>query len=105
MPAFMDGPMGGQAFFDPASDEPAPEQAMMPAQESEPQDEEAMFQQLLAAARALIGSDGLSEQNRLKLEKVTTLIQEIKAAEEKEMEQAATGKLSPRLISKAYGGR
>jgi hypothetical protein len=44
-----------------------------------------------------------SEQNRLKLEKVTTLLQEIRAADEAEQEQAMQGRASPRLMRRAYG--
>lgn len=45
-----------------------------------------------------------SEQNTLDAEKITTLLQGLLAAEEKEMDDAMQGKASPRVLRQAYGG-
>ncbi len=45
-----------------------------------------------------------SEQNTLDAEKITSLLQGILASEEKELEDAMTGKASPRILRSAYGG-
>lgn len=45
-----------------------------------------------------------SEQDRLSLEKVSTLIQQLLADEEKEEDEAMAGKMSPSLLRRAYGG-
>jgi hypothetical protein len=59
---------------------------------------------VLADLLSVSGTGDLSEANRLKAQKAMTLIQEIKASEEKEAHDALGGKVSPRLMSKAYGG-
>jgi hypothetical protein len=59
------------------------------------------FNDLIDGVRALIGKLD-SEQNKLKLEKVTTLLQEIRAADEQEEEGMMQGKPSPRMIRRAY---
>lgn len=43
------------------------------------------------------------EQNKLTMQKVTTLLQQVLAAEEKELQDAMGGKMSPKLLSQAYG--
>lgn len=45
-----------------------------------------------------------SEQDKLALEKVRTLIQQLLADEEREEEEAMAGKMSPGLLKRAYGG-
>lgn len=45
-----------------------------------------------------------SEQGTLDAEKITTLLQQILAMEEKELDEAMQGKASPRLLRSAYGG-
>lgn len=45
-----------------------------------------------------------SEQDKLALEKVSTLIQQLLASEEKEEEEAMGGKMSPALLRRTYGG-
>ena len=45
-----------------------------------------------------------SEQNTLDAEKITSLLQGILAAEEKELEDAMQGKASPRVLRNAYAG-
>ena len=45
-----------------------------------------------------------SEQGTLDAEKITTLLQQILANEEKELDDAMQGKASPRMLRSAYGG-
>jgi hypothetical protein len=62
------------------------------------------FKRLLSDIRALLASNELSEQNTLQLSKAETLIQTIKASEEKEQDAAMNGKLSPGILRKVGGG-
>ena len=61
-------------------------------------DEAAMFRSVMDSIRNLLSMDSLSEQNKLALEKASTLIQQIKASEEKDEEAAMTGKLNPSVM-------
>jgi hypothetical protein len=91
---FQGGPLDGQTGEDPMA--PPPEEEM---------DEAGRLDRILSDARSIAGADGdFSEQDKLIIEKVTTLLQQLKAGREKESEAALGGKLSPRLMSKAYGG-
>lgn len=45
-----------------------------------------------------------SEQGTLDAEKITTLLQQILAMEEKELDDAMQGKASPKMLRSAYGG-
>lgn len=45
-----------------------------------------------------------SEMGTLDAEKITTLLQQILANEEKELEDAMTGKASPKMLRSAYSG-
>jgi hypothetical protein len=45
-----------------------------------------------------------SEQGTLDAEKISTLLQQILAAEEKELDDAMQGKASPKMLRSAYGG-
>ena len=45
-----------------------------------------------------------TENERLTIEKITTMIQQVLAQNEKEEQDALAGKLSPRIMSRAYGG-
>lgn len=113
MPYLMDGPSAGMSSFDPRTDTPGPDGSMsgqgMPvdpteqegAGEGEGQDEASLFESLLSTLNQLRGLSSVSEQNKLALEKAGTLIQQIKAAEEKEMEGAMQGKLTPGLLRRA----
>jgi hypothetical protein len=67
-------------------------------------DESAMFRSVMDSIRSLLSMDTLSEQNKLALEKASTLIQQIKASEEKDGEAAMTGKLSPGIMRKLGNG-
>lgn len=96
----------GQTFFDPRTDEPAPVDAEGQGDTGSPQaeDEETLFKTLIDTVNKLRGLPTVSEQNKLALEKAGTLIQQIKAAEEKEMEGAMKGAMTPGLLRKANGG-
>lgn len=123
MPVFMDGPAAGHKFFDEATDDHAPP-GFDPSQPPPPgagppppgfgpppgaeagapaegEDEEALFAKLMASINSLRALPSVKEQNKLALEKAATLIQQIKADEEKEMEGAMQGKLSPGLLARA----
>ena len=100
MAVFRGGPMDGTAVFDPAVDErgPAPEQG------GGDEDEAAKLDRMLQDALGLAQGGTLSEQDKLKIQKVLTIIQEIKAAEEKEMDGAMKGAMTPGLLRKANAG-
>jgi hypothetical protein len=100
MPVFQGGPMDGSMTFDPRTDDPAPAEAEDDG-EGQAEDEESLFRTLIDTVNKLRGLPSVSEQNKLSLEKAGTLIQQIKAAEEKEMEGAMQGKLTPGLLRKA----
>lgn len=53
---------------------------------------------------AMPSESTMSEQTKAKVQKAMTLIQDIKAATEKESHDALGGKVSPRLLTQAYGG-
>ena len=93
--AFTGGPLDGMSGMDPAA--PLPEEA---PEESEGE----IFKRVLSDVRALLSLDTVSEQNKLLLEKATTLIQQIKASEEKDMDSAMGGKLNPGVLRKLGGG-
>lgn len=134
MPNFIGGPLDGQSGFDPRHDQQLPPELMAllqggqgmgpPAMEAPPgmeappepglEEDQGLdwkslpevqhFQKLIEGARAL--NDKLdSEQNKLKLEKVTTLLQEIRAADEAEENQMMQGKPSPRMVRRAYANQ
>ena len=98
---FEGGPLDGQSGLYPPDEGaggPPPEEA------SAPEDESSLFTQMLSSARTLLSSGSLSEQNKLLMEQATTLIQKIKASEEKEMNDAMSGKMSPGVLRKVAGG-
>lgn len=111
MPYLMDGPSAGMSSFDPRTDTPGPDGSMtgqgMPVDPDAAeegggeQDEASLFESLLSTLNQLRGLSSVSEQNKLALEKAGTLIQQIKAAEEKEMEGAMKGAMTPGLLRRA----
>lgn len=117
MPAFSGGPLDGMLGYAPGIDPPAEELAAGAAGPpgaptgGQPQGEEdlspqARFDRLISDARSLASSDGeFSEQDKLIIEKVTTLIQQLRAGREKDEQQAMMGKLTPgsSVMRKAYG--
>lgn len=58
----------------------------------------------LAEIRAVLQDDGFDEQETLALEKVTTLIQDLKAKRQKTMDSAMQGKVSPQAFRMMPGG-
>jgi len=92
MPVFQGGPADGQMVFDPRTDEPAPDQGGT---------EEELFKTLMDTVNQLRGLPTVSEQTKLSLEKAATLIQQIKAEEEKAVEGAMQGQMTPALLRKA----
>jgi hypothetical protein len=80
--------LGGGAPAGPAAEDDLPEPAR--------------FDRVLADLLKLSGGSN-TEQNKLALQKAMTLIQQIKASEEKESEQAMSGKPSPRMLQGLYG--
>jgi len=108
---FQGGPLAGRGMM--TEEEMGPEAGMPPpgaaagpppAPGGGDQDEAAMFSSLLDTIRQLLGAGTLSEQNKLALEKASTLVQQIKASEEKDEEAAMTGKLNPGIMRKMAGG-
>ena len=99
MPVFQGGPADGQMVFDPRTDEPAPNEGTSPDPQAE--DEETLFTTLMDTVNKLRGLPTVSEQTKLQLEKAATLIQQIKAEEEKQIEGAMQGQMTPALLRKA----
>lgn len=66
-------------------------------------DVSSMLKDMLEIARGYIEQED-DEQNKLTMEKITTLIQQVLASEEKELQDAMGGKMSPKLLSRAYAG-
>lgn len=95
--------MDGSINFDPRTDDPAPGEGDASEQE-EPEDEETLFASLMSSINKLRTLPSVTEQTKLALEKAATLVQQIKAAEEKEMEGAMKGAMTPGLLRKANGG-
>lgn len=61
-----------------------------------------MLQDMLALAGEYLAQEE-TETNKLTMQKVTTMIQQILAEEEKELQGAMQGKMSPALLQKSYG--
>lgn len=61
-----------------------------------------MLQDMLALAGEYLSQEE-TETNKLTMQKVTTMIQQILAEEEKELQGALQGKMSPSLLQKSYG--
>jgi hypothetical protein len=133
MPQLRGGPLDGQNFFSQEMGDIPPEQgggapmgmpggeggglppelqALLAGEQSSSQgpvdwdsmDEVGKFNSFMAGIRSWMERDLDSEQSRLRAEKARTLLQEVKAADEKETEQAMTGKASPRMMRRAYSG-
>jgi hypothetical protein len=107
-PSFSGGPLDAQVGYDPGVDPPADqlaEQMIGPGQDAAPPGGDspaAKFDRILADARELAASDGnFSEADKLVLEQITTLLQKLKASNEKQVSQAISGKMSP-AVGQAY---
>lgn len=79
-----------------------PGDPMAGAPPAEEEDVSSMLKEMLEIARGYLDQES-DEQNKLTMEQVTTLLQKVLAAEEKELQDALGGKMSPKLLSKAYG--
>lgn len=109
-PIFNGGPLAGQVGYSQQAGDPSPD-ALRAGIEAGPQEEEgqemsssAKFNRLIADARALAASDGdFSEEDKLIIEQVTTLLQKLKAKGEKDVATALSGRMSP-AVGKAYAG-
>ncbi len=109
---FQGGPLAGKGMMtDEEMTEMGPPPGAAPPGAAPPggegggeQDESAMFSSLLETIRGLLGLGTLSEQNKLNLEKASTLVQQIKASEEKDAHAAMSGSLNPGIARKMGGG-
>lgn len=62
-------------------------------------------QAIIADVRAIAEEDGtFTDDERLQIEQITTLIQKLAAGREKESNDMLAGKMSPAAMSRAYGG-
>lgn len=78
--------------------------AAPPEVEEESLDWGARLHRMISDARAVTEEGGVSEKERLLLEKVTTMIQQIRAEREKEQDGLIQGKMSPGALRRAVGG-
>jgi hypothetical protein len=78
-------------------------QAGPPEPEAEGGDASDLIRQALELVRQYAAQEQ-SEQGTLDAEKITSLLQAILAAEEKELDDAMAGKASPRMLRQAYAG-
>lgn len=110
MPSFQGGPLDGQlGYSEEAGDPPAADLAaqLIGPGSDEPQEApedsaSSKFDRIIADARSLAASDGeFSEEDKLILEQVTTLLQRLKAKGEKDVNAAISGKMSP-AVGRAY---
>ena len=121
MPTYQGGPLAGQiGYSQQAGDPPADQLAaqFLGAGGGGSADSEApgqdqggdqlsasqKFDRIISDARSLAASDGdFSEEDKLILEQVTTLLQKLKAKGEKDVTTALSGRMSP-AVGKAYAG-
>lgn len=108
MPSFSGGPLDGMLGYSQQAGDPPPDvlaaQAVGPGQDEQDVPASQKFDRILADARALAASDGeFSEEDKLILEQITTLLQKLKAKGEKDVTAAISGKMSP-AVGKAYAG-
>jgi hypothetical protein len=90
--AFQGGPLDGMSGPDPAAPEAAPEESGAD-----------LFKSTLANVRNLLMSEEFDEKQKLALSKAESLLQQVKAQEEKEQNDAMGGKLSPGILRKLGG--
>ena len=82
--------------------QPPPEPSPNPQPEGEGDVLEFIRQALEAVRQYAVGEK--DDENTLRAEKITTLLQEILANEQREIDQALQGKASPRVLRQAYAG-
>lgn len=80
---------------------PAP---VAPPEPAGPQDMTGDVRQLIDAVRAFAEANGLSEQERLLVEDITSKLQKLSAEREKEEQGMLAGKMSPGAMQRAYTG-
>lgn len=116
MPVFKGGPLDGQIGYGPGVDPPVeelfgpggppPSGGLPPGGSPEGGDDlppTARFDRIIRDVRALLTVDGeWSQQDKLKISKVESFLQELLAGREREEEQALQGKLSPGVMKRAY---
>ena len=102
MPIFQGGPLdpGGQGVGQITPEDEAMADQYMAAQGGGAPaegggDPASRLDRALAEIRSVLQDDGFDEQETLALEKVTTLIQDLKAKRQKTMDAAMQGKVSP----------
>lgn len=109
-PIFTGGPLDGQLGYSQEAGDPPPE-VLAARGQGAPGDAgggdvpaSQKFDRILTDARALAASDGeFSEEDKLILEQITTLLQRLKAKGEKDVSAAMGGRMSP-AVGKAYAG-
>lgn len=104
-PVFSGGPYDGQVGYSQEAGDPPPEVlAARPQEGGGDVPASQKFDRILADARALAATDGeFSEEDKLILEQITTLLQKLKAKGEKDISTAMSGRMSP-AVGKAYAG-
>lgn len=108
MPSFQGGPMDGQLGYSQEMGDPPAEVLAAPRQpEAEMGEAEGAgdkFKTVMRLAREMASSDGdFSEEDKLIIEQVTTLLQKLAAKGEKDVTAALGGRMSP-AVGKAYAG-
>ena len=114
MPSFSGGPLDGMLGYSQEAGDPPPDVLAQMAMQGGPQGQggggqeelpaSAKFDRILTDARALAASDGeFSEEDKLILEQITSLLQKLKAKGEKDVQAAIGGRMSP-AVGKAYAG-
>jgi hypothetical protein len=93
--AFSGGPLDGMSGPDPAA--PSPEEAPVESGAD-------LFKSTLSSVRQLLMSEEFDEKQKLALSKAESLLQQVKAQEEKEQNDAMGGKLSPGILRKLGSG-
>jgi hypothetical protein len=128
MPMFVGGPRDGQMEYDPEQDQPLPPELLArleqesggaagsaagapmggggapagsAAQPLGDEEEGELLDGMLTAALRLAGGNSLSEQNKQQIQQAMSLLQKIKAEEERDGEQMMQGKVSPSMMRQA----
>lgn len=82
----------------------APDMGMAPPEEAAPEESTLdILNRMIEDAKLYMEIDP-DEEDKLTMAKVLTMLQGYLAAEQKEAQDAMQGKLSPKILSQAYGG-
>ncbi len=107
MPIFQGGPLDpsgqGVGGFTP-EDEAAADSLLQSQGGEEGLSPGAKLDKALELIRSSLGADGFDEQETLLMEKVTTLLQQIKATRQKTLDSAMQGKVSPAAFRQMGSG-